>query len=372
MIKKYFLLSFFCLLLSNSLSAMSYKNSFEKLNDSSDNQSDIIPSQGSDKEKQATPLQLTYQENLSTQRDQTAVKATIARLNSLFTLARENKLSEIKEIVSQIKPSIKSSDERMQETFQHNIQKAFLQAAGYGHIKITDYLLEEGAELNLPDTHGTTALGHAAGKGLKDMVKDLLEKGADVNAGKKPPLVWATGNNHLECMDILFKYGASNQSPDINGLLPIHTAVIKGSIEALKKIITLAKENGELDEIINAQDTESDRTPLLWATRMSKNEHSQKTITQHELETSKIIVNLLLENGARDDLTDKTGKTGKEWQKITGLTEATISSNWRTDHRSKAFSSTTQLSQHRLCSNNNSIPLERKPGAYIPPSLRNK
>ena len=47
---------------------------------------------------------------------------------------------------------------------------------------VTEYLLENGANLNLADRFGVTPLIAATRKGQRDVVAVLLQHGADVNA----------------------------------------------------------------------------------------------------------------------------------------------------------------------------------------------
>jgi ankyrin repeat protein len=54
-------------------------------------------------------------------------------------------------------------------------------AAGEGHLEIVKLLLEHGADVNAKTAY-ETALHLAAGEGHLEIVKLLLEHGADVNA----------------------------------------------------------------------------------------------------------------------------------------------------------------------------------------------
>uniref|UniRef100_A0A3B3YKF5 Uncharacterized protein n=1 Tax=Poecilia mexicana TaxID=48701 RepID=A0A3B3YKF5_9TELE len=54
-------------------------------------------------------------------------------------------------------------------------------AADFGHLKVVEYLLEKGADINAKDKHELTSLMCASLEGHCDCVKILLEKGADKN-----------------------------------------------------------------------------------------------------------------------------------------------------------------------------------------------
>ena len=60
--------------------------------------------------------------------------------------------------------------------------EGLITASEYGHINTVRRLLEEGADVNVKDDRGSTALMYASEEGHVETVKLLLEKGADVNA----------------------------------------------------------------------------------------------------------------------------------------------------------------------------------------------
>lgn len=68
-------------------------------------------------------------------------------------------------------------------------------AADYGHFDVIKYLIEKGANVNAIDSHGITPLLSAIYEGHKDCVALLLQKGADKS--KKAP----NGQSYLECAE---------------------------------------------------------------------------------------------------------------------------------------------------------------------------
>ncbi|MDL2214957.1 ankyrin repeat domain-containing protein [Dysgonomonas sp. OttesenSCG-928-M03] len=78
---------------------------------------------------------------------------------------------------------------------------------GYRSAKIEylDILLQHGASVNAKDNRGFTALHRAAEMGKTDLVKNLLEKGADkhIVAEGHTALSLAEGRNHDEIILLL-------------------------------------------------------------------------------------------------------------------------------------------------------------------------
>ena len=99
------------------------------------------------------------------------------------------------------------------------------EAAESGDIEAVKQHLADGTDIELKCTGcGSTALGHAAKNGHKEIVELIIAKGADVNAKIEKtgdevgltsteiflvltPLDWAIEDNHTEIADLLRKHG---------------------------------------------------------------------------------------------------------------------------------------------------------------------
>ena len=57
-----------------------------------------------------------------------------------------------------------------------------MHAAWFGHIDVMRILIDKGADVNAKNKNGATALILAADKGNAEIVSFLIDKGADVNA----------------------------------------------------------------------------------------------------------------------------------------------------------------------------------------------
>jgi len=83
-------------------------------------------------------------------------------------------------------------------------------AAGEGRLEVVRYLLDEGADVNAREEFGDTALTEAVFNGQMAAVKELLFRGADVNAvgDAGTALDIAINRNHTAIADLLKHRGA--------------------------------------------------------------------------------------------------------------------------------------------------------------------
>ena len=80
-------------------------------------------------------------------------------------------------------------------------------SAGNGYLEIVKYLLEQGANLHL-QREDEDALQMAAENGHLEIVKYLLEQGANLHAADNGALRWTARNGHLEVVKHLLEQGA--------------------------------------------------------------------------------------------------------------------------------------------------------------------
>jgi len=88
---------------------------------------------------------------------------------------------------------------------------ALHEAARWGHRHVVEYLLEQGAQLDLATAEGSTPLHLAARFGQDDVVQYLVEKGAVVNVqdnDKDTPLMLASGAGKVSTVRLLLGLGA--------------------------------------------------------------------------------------------------------------------------------------------------------------------
>ena len=89
-----------------------------------------------------------------------------------------------------------------------------LLAAGEGRLDAVRYLLDQGADVNARDERGRSALTEAAFNGNAPVVKELILRGAELNAlcDEGTALDIATKTKHADAVDLLKHYGAKAAS----------------------------------------------------------------------------------------------------------------------------------------------------------------
>lgn len=120
---------------------------------------------------------------------------------------------------------------------------ALIAAVQDGDAKRVEQLLANGSDIHAPSTfQGYTALHLAVVKGELELVKRLLELGADPNrhadgARTVLPLALVHGCN-LQIVDLLLEAGAHLEAPDDNGFRPLHAAAEVGSVPGVRHLLT--------------------------------------------------------------------------------------------------------------------------------------
>jgi ankyrin repeat protein len=156
-------------------------------------------------------------------------------------------------------------------------------AAWSRNTEMIELLVEKGADINAKDEWDWTPLHYMAQHDYyRDMVEFLIAKGADVNAKNnegQTPVDVAVSQNHSEIVKLLIEKGAD---------VSLHAAARQGLLEKLKELIGKGSD-------INAADS-SGQTALHYAARRGH----------------KKIVELLLVNGANVNTKDSKGLTPAE------------------------------------------------------------
>ena len=169
-----------------------------------------------------------------------------------------------------------------------------------GNINAATFLIEHGANVDLKDDRGDTALHYAMSRYILydcnaslEVFSCLIEHGADVNgrnSSKGPsnsctPLMVASRNSRVDLMTLLIKHGADVNLQDEEGETALHVAVC-GSDDSCEVFRCLIENGANINAVSN-----DGRTSLMNAIGNIS------------------VVTFLTEHGANIDLQDKNGNT---------------------------------------------------------------
>lgn len=106
-----------------------------------------------------------------------------------------------------------------------------LMAVKSGDIKQVRALLAAGAKPDVSDRQGTTALMYAANLGYTEIVRSLVEAGANINLPRKryglTALMLAASANHFDIVRLLISKGADVNAKNEDGSTALMAAALK-------------------------------------------------------------------------------------------------------------------------------------------------
>jgi ankyrin repeat protein/uncharacterized membrane protein len=124
-------------------------------------------------------------------------------------------------------------------------------------VKVRD-LLERGASVNARDSEGATPLHKAAYRGDFTIAQLLIKHGADVNAREnmfgETPLHCAVRSHALEVVELLLQHGADPKIKNHEGKTPLDLAYASGFTAITEVIMKYTDKNAELVEAVKSGD----------------------------------------------------------------------------------------------------------------------
>jgi len=96
----------------------------------------------------------------------------------------------------------------------HGSAPPLVLAAREGRVNAVRYLLDQGADVNARDTTGNTALAEATYYAQTSVIKELIDRGANINliTNGSTPLDIALNKNDITVIDMLKHYGGRQAS----------------------------------------------------------------------------------------------------------------------------------------------------------------
>jgi ankyrin repeat protein len=123
---------------------------------------------------------------------------------------------------------------------QNNDERLW-RAAASGDLEGVKSAIGQGAHVDYKGRAGFTPLNAAARQGNLEVVKYLVEHGADIdksdNNRDKTPLLAASFKGHFDIVKYLVEKGAKVNAQSINGFTPLHDAAYVGNFEIVKYLI---------------------------------------------------------------------------------------------------------------------------------------
>lgn len=105
------------------------------------------------------------------------------------------------------------------------------------HIQIAALLMKSGADINTKNSFGGTALAMAALNGHERMTEFLIKNGAELNVSKGFPLNGAATNGHKAVVRLLLDNGADVNIRDVDGTTPLYGAILNHRDEIINMLL---------------------------------------------------------------------------------------------------------------------------------------
>jgi len=139
-----------------------------------------------------------------------------------------------------------------------NENKPLHAAAKVGNIEVVQELIDCGVDVDPFNDDGATPLHLAAAGGHFEVVKVLVEAGHDTTVTDQmnsTPLHAAARVGHLKTVDFLLERGANFRAIDNKKQLPIHVAAEEGHVELVKRLLQHRSKAYQLKAVDNVGQT---------------------------------------------------------------------------------------------------------------------
>lgn len=179
-------------------------------------------------------------------------------------------------------------------SFAVDINAALITAAAQNDLQGVEMLLKNGADANANDVLGNRPLLHASRLGSAEMVRILLEAGADPNAKGMgyTALGLAALNGYAQVADWLLQFGAYVEKRSDNDLTPLMNAALLNNVTTIQVLL-------RYDAVVDRENN-AGRTALSYAAEGGAEQ----------------VIGLLLARGADINAVDKKFNTPLFWASL--------------------------------------------------------
>jgi uncharacterized protein len=145
-------------------------------------------------------------------------------------------------------------------------ETSLVDAVKAGNRQAAIALIEKHADVNTPESDGSTALLWAAHNNDADLVDQLLKAGADAKARNQfgaTPMSEAAFVGNVGMMGALLQAGADPDSPSADGQTPLMEVARTDNVSAAKLLL-------EHGAHVDARESQMEQTALMWASAESQ------------------------------------------------------------------------------------------------------
>ena len=186
----------------------------------------------------------------------------------IFDAARNGEVEKIRQLLDNDKNLLNSKDQSGKTPLHF--------ASQYGHFDMVKILIERGAEVNVENNNGETPLHYASAYGQENVAEFLISNGAELEYrswrhGDTPAHAAAIGG-HVEMVSFLDQKGARLDVLNDFGETPLHYAADFGHIKVVEYLIAEGQE-------INSKNKDG-WTPLHYAAFSGRTDAAELMISQ--------------------------------------------------------------------------------------------
>lgn len=152
--------------------------------------------------------------------------------DNLDSAIRKGEFETVKEMIQ--------NDKSLINSVNHLNSTPLILAAFENQPEICEFLIDNGADLNLLSRNGSSAIHFAALKGNLNLTKKLCEKGAKVNVWNnrgRNPIHYATISGNIELFEYLESKGLDMTPATTDGATMLHWACYGGNIDMVKYLL---------------------------------------------------------------------------------------------------------------------------------------
>jgi len=164
------------------------------------------------------------------------------RMSSIERAILSNNLDKVKELISQ------GADVNLRDSRGNT---PLLQAIIIRKLSFIEPLIAAGADVNVKARNGAMPLHRIANSGQTEIAELLIKNGANVDAREErwgsTPLLAAAVSGRKDMVELLLKKGADIESPDGNGLSPLHLTAGYGNKVHMNVIQLLIKKGADIN-----------------------------------------------------------------------------------------------------------------------------